>query len=83
MSKSVEVVDVEAIEQAPAENWMPKVLVLGAIIGAATGLMGAYLLIQRAKRDAVPPKLNAGEGVRLGVLVFGLLRQIQLLGQDD
>ena len=75
-------VEIEDYVQEP-ENWMPKVLILGAVIGAATGLLGAYLLIQRAKNEAIAPRLNAGEGVRLGVLLFGLLRQIQLLGQDD
>lgn len=81
MSKGVEVD--EYVEESEVENWMPKVLILGAVIGAVTGLLGAYLLIQRSKNEAMAPKLNAGEGVRLGVLLFGLLRQIQLLGQGE
>jgi len=53
------------------------------VIGALTGLGAAYLLIQRAKRRAEPPSLNAGEGIKLGLLVFGLLRQVAMLGSGD
>jgi hypothetical protein len=81
MNKTEEIEEYD--ETVGPDNWMPKVLVLGAVIGAATGLLGAYLLVQRSKNEPEPPKLNAGEGVRLGVLLFGLLRQISLLGQGD
>ena len=63
--------------------WAGQVLVIGAVVGALTGLAGAYLLIQRAKRRAEPPNLNASEGIRLGLLVFGLLRQVAMLGSGD
>ncbi len=64
-------------------SWAGQVLAIGAAVGALTGLVGAYLLIQRAKRRAEPPNLNASEGIRLGLLVFGLLRQVALLGSGD
>ena len=63
--------------------WAGQVLVIGAVVGALTGLAGAYLLIQRAKRRAEPPNLNASEGIRLGLIVFGLLRQVAMLGSGD
>jgi hypothetical protein len=63
--------------------WASQVLMIGVVVGALTGLAGAYLLIQRAKRRAEPPNLNASEGIRLGLLVFGLLRQVALLGSGD
>jgi len=81
MSKRMEVEDY--VQDAEPRSWVPKVLVLGAVIGAATGVLGAYLLIQRSKNDPSAPKLSTGEGMRLGVLLFGLLRQIQLLGDDE
>ena len=64
-------------------SWTGQVLAIGAVVGALTGLAGAYLLIQRAKRRAELPNLNASEGIRLGLLVFGLLRQVALLGGDE
>ena len=64
-------------------SWTGQVLVIGVVVGALTGLGAAYLLIQRAKKRAEPPNLNAGEGIKLGLLVFGLLRQVAMLGSGD
>ena len=64
-------------------SWTSQVLVIGAVVGALTGLGAAYLLIQRAKKRAEPPNLNAGEGIKLGLLVFGMLRQVAMLGSGD
>lgn len=65
------------------ENWRIKTLVLGGIIGAAVGLGAAYLLIQRAEREQSRLQMNAGEGIKLGLLVLGLLRQIAQLGEGS
>lgn len=64
-------------------SWSGQVLVIGAAVGLLTGLGAAYLLIQRAKRRAEAPNLNATEGIKLGLLVFGLLRQVSMLGGGD
>ncbi len=62
------------------ENWKPKVLLAGGLIGVAAGLVAAYLLIQRSEKDSKAPEINAKEGIKLGLLVFGLLREIAQLG---
>jgi hypothetical protein len=58
-----------------------RVLVLGAAIGAVVGLAGAFLLVRNMENDDGEVKISAGEGVRLGVLLLGLLRQVADLNE--
>ena len=62
------------------ENWKPKVLLAGGLIGVAAGLAAAYMLIQRSEKESKTPEINAKEGIKLGLLIFGLLREIAQLG---
>jgi len=57
-------------------------LLLGALIGAVTGLFAALLLNRRAEKTGTETALTTGEGMKLGMLVFGLLRAIASLGDD-
>jgi hypothetical protein len=60
-----------------------RVLVLGALIGAATGLVAALMLQRRAQRTGNEITLSAGEGIQLGVMVMGLLRAIATLADKE
>lgn len=60
-----------------------RTILLGVIIGAATGLVAAMLLNRRAVKDDRTTAITAGEGLKLGVLVFGLLRAIASLGDEE
>jgi hypothetical protein len=62
-------------------GWKPKTLAIGALVGALTGLAGAYLLVRRAEAQGTQPKMEPGEGLRIALLVMGLLRQVALLGE--
>ena len=63
------------------QAWKPKALAVGVLVGALTGLAGAYLLVRRAElTGSRPPRLDSGEGLRIGLLVMGLLRQVAVLG---
>jgi len=55
-------------------------MLLGGVLGALTGVAAAYLLIRRSEDGR--PKIGAGEGVRLGLLLLGLLRQVTELGSQ-
>ncbi|GAB4400984.1 MAG: hypothetical protein OHK003_27170 [Anaerolineales bacterium] len=59
-----------------------RLLLGGALIGAITGLIAAMLLNRRAEKNESETAITAGEGIKLGVLVFGLLRAIASLGDD-
>jgi len=59
-----------------------KILLAGAIIGAVTGLVAAQMLTRRAEQDERETAITTGEGLKLGVLVFGLLRAIASLGDE-
>jgi gas vesicle protein len=57
-------------------------ILLGVLIGAATGLIAAILLTRRAQKTERETAITSGEGLKLGVLIFGLLRAISALGDD-
>lgn len=54
-------------------------LAIGGVAGALIGLAGAYMLVQSAERENEPIEISPSEGVKLAVLVFGLLRSIATL----
>jgi gas vesicle protein len=59
-----------------------KTLFFGALIGAVTGLIAANLLHRNAEKNEKETAITSGEGMRLGMLVFGLLRAIASLGEE-
>jgi len=64
------------MNQIPEKN---RILLIGAVLGAASGLLAAYMLLQRAEKEGQQIQFSAREGVKLGAMVFGLLRQIAQL----
>lgn len=59
-----------------------RIILGGAVIGAITGLIAAMLITRRAEKNERETAITAGEGLKLGVLVFGLLRAIAALNDD-
>ena len=59
-----------------------RTLLLGALLGAITGLVAAMLLNRRAQEEGTELALTAGDGMKLGVMVIGLLRAIASLGEE-
>lgn len=71
----------ESLEIMVKPNWKPKALLVGGVIGALVGVAAVYLYIQNNTVGEEPLDITPGEGVKLGVLVFGLLRSIASLGE--
>lgn len=59
-----------------------RLLLGGALLGAMIGLIAAMLLNRRTEKSEGETAITAGEGVKLGALVFGLLRAVASLGDD-
>lgn len=74
MNKSIE----QQANELVKSDWRPKVLIVGGVLGATVGLAAAYLLLQRAGEEQ-PPDITVGEGIKIGMLVAGLLRSIATL----
>jgi hypothetical protein len=68
------------ISMETGSDWKSKTLIVGAVLGALSGLGAAYLLVQRAERRGEAPQLGAREGIKIGLWVLGLLRQVGELG---
>ena len=68
------------IEKADT-SWKSKTLAVGALIGALTGLGAAYFMIQNAEKEGEEFNFSSGQGVKLGLLLLGTLRQIMQM--DD
>ncbi len=60
-----------------------RTLLIGALIGAITGLVAASLINRRAEKNESETAITAGDGIKLGVMIFGLLRAIASLGEDE
>jgi len=59
-----------------------RVLLIGTVLGALTGLVAALILQRRAERTGTEITLSTGQGIQLGVMILGLLRAIVALGDE-
>ena len=64
-------------------SWKIRTMIIGSVVGALVGAGAAYLLVQRTERESGSLRIGTGEGIKLGLLVLGLLRQVAQLGEGD
>ncbi|HEX6270504.1 MAG TPA: hypothetical protein VFZ43_09730 [Anaerolineales bacterium] len=60
-----------------------RILLYGALIGAATGVVAGLLLQRRAEQTGTEVSISTGDGMKLGLLVMGLLRAVASLGEEE
>jgi len=64
-------------------SWKNKTMVIGAVAGLLLGVTAAYIVIQRAEQENVPPQVTAGDGVKVGLGLLGVLRMIADMGTPN
>jgi hypothetical protein len=75
--------ETEIIETPQPDNsWKVNALLIGGAIGALAGIGAAFLLTRRAEQQGQRLSITTAKGMRLGVLLAGLLRSIVSLGED-
>lgn len=61
-------------------NWQSKIILIGAIVGAIAGVIGAIIMVQQAQKNDTRPQLTAGDGVKVGLSVLAVLKLLADLG---
>ena len=64
-------------------DWKTRTLLIGAVVGLLTGLAGGYIVVQRAEAMNHTPQITAGDGVKVGLSVLGLLRLVSEFAERD
>ncbi|UYN92179.1 MAG: hypothetical protein KIT70_01460 [Anaerolineales bacterium] len=57
-------------------------LAVSAVLGALMGVAAGVLLLRRAEQRGSQVAISGSEGLSIGLLVIGLLRQIATLGDE-
>jgi len=57
-----------------------RIYILGGLSGLLIGILAAFLFIRRAESEQVEPKINANQGMRVGMGLLNVLRSIAELG---
>ena len=60
-------------------NLRRNAMLFGAVIGAVIGVVAANMLVKEAEESNNGTALTPAKGMKLGMLVLGLLRQITSL----
>jgi len=68
---------------APDTSWKRNFLLVGGLLGAVAGIIAAHVIIRNAEDEGRQPKLGASDGLRLGMSLMTMMRQIGRLGNGQ
>lgn len=60
-----------------------KILFIGGLLGLMSGLLAAYLLVQKSQEREKDLSISAGDGVKVGLGILGVLKLISDLGDRN
>ena len=58
-----------------------KILFVGGLLGLLSGVLAAYLLLQRSEQTQRNLNISPGDGVKVGLGVLGVLKLISDMGE--
>jgi hypothetical protein len=58
------------------EDWKRTTYLAGGIFGCLVGILAAFLMVRKAEQQNSQPRLDAGDGVKVGLGVLTLLKLI-------
>jgi len=64
-------------------NWKTRMIIIGSLIGALTGLAASFIMIKQAEKQQKQIQVNPADGVKLGLGVLTLLRLVSDIGDRD
>ena len=74
--------DIQIADKGENTGWKTKTLLFGGFLGAVTGLGAAYLLVRRAEQEGEQLSISSGQGLKLGVMLAGVLRSVLNLDEE-
>lgn len=60
-----------------------KILFIGGMLGLMSGLLAAYLLVQKSQEREKDLSISAGDGVKVGLGILGVLKLISDIGDRN
>lgn len=68
------------VDSDQEQDWRPRVLLIGGVVGALLGLLSAYLFIRANDEnegpEAGPPRPGTGEAFKLGAALLTIIRTV-------